>query len=215
LYIEGATYDSETETWVATGGDTVRLWCIGAVDDFGTIENVRLAVSYVPGTDPVNISLTPTQADGDGSYMGVNDPSTPAAPTYIQTVNDGSAPVLGDGGSLADHGIFNQPGVEWQEFMLGDFTLTDSNIGDFINAFPTELNKDGQVNVYEVAITGVDEVHFDLYDTLYSNQHAVFAPFSHDAEGGGEPPVPEPGTIALLGLGTLVLAGRGFRSRKK
>ena len=96
LYIEGATYDSDTETWVATDGDTVRLWCIGAVGDVGTILNVRLAVSYIPGEDPVSITLTPTVADGDGSYMGVNDPLAPDAPTFIQTVNDGSTPGLGD-----------------------------------------------------------------------------------------------------------------------
>jgi hypothetical protein len=215
LYIEGATYDSETETWVATGTDTVRLWCIGATGDVGSILNVRLAVAYIPDNGAVTVNLTPTQADGDGSYMGVNDPSTPGAPTSLGTHTDG-APQLTDGSYLPDHGIYNQEGVEWQEFGLGDFTLTDSNIGDFIGAFPTELNKDGQINVYEVSISGVDAVHFDLYDTVEGANHAIFAPFSHDAGGGGDiPPVPEPGTVALIGLGTLILAGRGFRGRKK
>ena len=44
VYLEGATYDTATETWVADIGDPLRLWVIGNVGSHGTISNVRLAV---------------------------------------------------------------------------------------------------------------------------------------------------------------------------
>ena len=71
----------------------------------------------------------------------------------------------------------------------------------------------GQINVYRVEITGYDMVHFDAFDHMVSGDHIryVKAPFSHDASGGGTPPIPEPGTLALLGGG---LAGLAMRRRR-
>jgi hypothetical protein len=63
-------------------------------------------------------------------------------------------------------------------------------------------------------------LHFDLYNTTVKNNGNItvddFAPFSHDAQSGpGLPPtnvdVPEPSTIAILGLGLL---GIGLARRK-
>ena len=215
IYVEGATYDTGTESWVLSDpGGTVRLWTIGNTDgpgSHGDISNVRLAIAYTSNNGPVNINLTPTTT---GGYGGFTDPSTPSAPTYIQTVTDGSAPVLTDGGDLPNHGIYSMAGVMWQEFSLGDFTLEDSPVADFIDDFPTSgIRADSaQINVYEVSVTGADWFHFDLYDSVQSPNRAVFAPFSHDGETGDGPPVPEPGTIALVGLGLLsVVAARRVR----
>ena len=43
LYIEGATYDDNTETWVLSGEDDFKLWVIGDVGSYGTISDVKLA----------------------------------------------------------------------------------------------------------------------------------------------------------------------------
>lgn len=214
LYVEGGTYDPSTETWVAAGGDTIRLWCIGNVageGGHGAIFDVRLAIAYAdPEGSPVNITLTPNTT---GGYGGFTDPSTPSAPTFIQTVTDGSRPVLSDGNLLEPHGIYGV-GTFWQEFLLGDLALTDSPIADFITTFPAPgAPNEGEISVYEVTVTGTDWVHFDLYDATESPVHAWFAPYSHDAETG--PPVPEPGTVALISLGTMILAGSGFRRRRR
>jgi hypothetical protein len=65
--------------------------------------------------------------------------------------------------------------------------------------------------VYELDFGGVPvgtSFHFDLYDHYYNqNEVAVYtkAPFSHDGE---TTTVPEPGTLALMGIGAAGLAAR-------
>lgn len=211
LYVEGATYDATTESWVSTG-PSFTLWVIGNTGWNGTIHDVRMSVAY-DESETVNLSFTPSTTGNLGNFT---DPSTPAAPTYLQTVTDGSAPLLGDGSSLPPHGIFNQPGVDWHEFALGDFTLTDSPLADFINAFPanpTKLNQ-AQINVYDVEITGTASlVQFDVYDHVAgrNNVYYKFAPFSHNAETG-DTPVPEPGSVLLCAVG---LAGWAAVRRRR
>jgi hypothetical protein len=214
LYVEGSTYDEGTETWVLTGaGDPVTLWTIGNVDgpgSHGSIHDVRLSIAYAdPGGAEPTISLTPTTTGGLG---GFTDPSTPGAPTYIQTVTDGSSPVLEGGGSMGPHGIYGS-GTHWQEFLLGDFTLTDSPMADFISAFPSaDFPGTGQINAYEIIVDGPTVYHLDLYGYTGSGDKTKprFAPFSHDVS---VIPNPEPATVALLGLGLLGLGAR-FRRKK-
>ena len=120
-------------------------------------------------------------------------------PTFIGTSADGAVPLLGDGSPLATHGIYG-PGVSFLEFNLGDFTLTDSPIGDY-QGLPVSFPELGPISVYSVSVTGFESgVHFDVYDHIVVGKDGaqlkyVFAPFSHDAE------VPEPAAGLLLLLG--------------
>ena len=211
IYIEGATFDALTETWVVNNTGSLRLWAVANVGAKGPIDGVKLSAAYSSAYAPT-FSITGSTT---GGYNGFVDPSAAANPTYVQTVTDGSAPVLGDGSSLPSHGIYGT-GTYWQEFALGDFTLTDSYITDFNGSTdsPVPGSAMGQINVYDVNIAGVPlggTVHFDLYDHYYNKQGAqyTFAPFSHDGETTN---VPEPGTIALLGMG---IAGLGYRMRRR
>lgn len=196
LYVEGGAYDPTTETWVVdyTIGTPLRLWTIGNVAGSGgkgTIHDVKLAVAY-DSASGVSIGLTPSTTGGLG---GFTDPSTPIAAVFSKTVTDGSTPTLSDGSSLPTHGVYGS-GTDWQEFLLGDFSLTDSPVADFISVFPSApAVPEGQINVYEVLVTGTDHVHFDLYNSVISGTkvRAVNAPFSHDGEGNGEEPPPPPG----------------------
>jgi hypothetical protein len=206
LYIEGATYDETTESWVTTSG-TFNLWVIGNVDGPGgsgdPILDVKLAAAFVTG-DPGSILLAPTTTGL------VADPSTPDAPIFLGASADGAIPQLYNGSSLATHGIYG-PAVSFFEWSLGDFDRTDSPIGDFIDAFPTALAPNaGQINVYTVTVAGFEHgLHFDVYNHVEGERHASFGPFSHDASA-----VPEPRAALLFAVGGLVaaLAGRARRS---
>ena len=68
------------------------------------------------------------------------------------------------GKSLANHGTYGD-GWEWQEFLLGDFTLSDSPIADFFDVFPTVGVADGQINVYEIVIDGI-KTNVPLHERL-------------------------------------------------
>lgn len=171
IYIEGATYDTNTETWT-TSESEFDLWVIGDVDAQGTILGVKLTASFFGLSGTMTVTPTTTSL--------ITDPSTPAAPTVFAT---------GTGGHtvLPDHGIFNDPTmVGWTDFSLGDMSLTDSPIADFNGneIFPTVFPDNGQVNVYHIVMEGWTKVHFDAYGETVnsSNGKKSFwkSPFSHE-----------------------------------
>ena len=152
---------------------------------------------------------------GDGNVFGSDYNVSPSGNIVVL---NGESPVLGTGKALPAHGIFGD-GVVWEEFGLGDFTATDSQIGDFINEFPSSFPSTGQINIYEVSVTGGSgaTIHFDLYDTVASRNHvkAKFAPFSHDADGDSNI-APEPTScVVWTVLAFAAIAGGARRSRSR
>jgi hypothetical protein len=206
LYIEGAVYDSASESWDISfqAGSSVRLWAIGnlaGAGGKGALSNVRLAVAYdhVTSGPAPSITLTPTQVGSAYSMFGDLNPA--ATPLWLQTVTTGVLPRISNSRTLAPHGVYG-PGTDWQEFLLGNFTAPDSYGGDFIHALPTPSATLGyQINAYDIAISGTERVHFDLYG-IDKKSKAIFAPFSHDATARQTPAssVPDGGlTFALYG----------------
>lgn len=203
IYLEGANYNTLTESWeILNGSGSARLWVIGNVKSNEAIVDVHLAVSYSAADAPFTIELTPSTT---GGYNGFTDSSIPVTPTYLQTVTDGSLPRLGDGSELPNHGGFG-PGIDWQEFLLGDFDQNDSPIADFSDHLPSPNTKKlGQINVYDISVNSTKSVtlHFDVYDHYYAKNKVkcVFAPFSHDGDGTlVAVPAPAGAFLVLMGL---------------
>jgi len=238
-YLEGGTYDTETESWYlapegSSAGKPFRLWVIGNTSWKGTIEDVRLSMAYSAehriydeyGNIVRDLVVTLTRATTGQGVDGFFDPSLPEPPQFIQYGDAGTVPLLGDGKPLPAHGIFG-PDTVWQEWHLGDFTLQDSPIGDFIGDLPPpDTSTLGQINVYEISILFNDgdsahgvSVHFDAYNHVEGKNHAFyrFAPFSHDTDADVDV-IPEPGSlVGLVGilLGASVFGGRSLLRRRR
>ncbi|HEX2677666.1 MAG TPA: choice-of-anchor N protein [Polyangiales bacterium] len=222
LYVEGGTYDSQTQTWVgsSTTGSSARLWVIGDTGAAGvtSLSDIHLSAVYDVGQTAPTVSFTGSTTGGFG---GFTDSSTAGSVGYVQTVTGGT-PTLQDGSSLPSHGEYGA-NRQWQEFSLGDFTLKDSPIADFSGAFPSVgLSNSAQINVYSVTFSQAGNYHFDAWGwenssvgkkIVQTSSQVVFAPFSHDAEVNVTS-VPEldgsaAGTsFALLCAGALVVTGR-------
>lgn len=241
LYVEGATYDAEHESWVfdiIESNGKARIWTIGNTagpGSKGDILDVKLSIAYPDlfessGPD-LGFSLTGSTINADFEFYddlidfdSEPDPDEPYPSELgmFQWKDDGSAPTLNDGRLLAPHGVYEE-GTEWQEFLLDDFNTSESPIGDFVAGFPDDFKPDSaQINVYDFSLdpskipdTEDFFLHFDLYNHVEGANHAVFAPFSHDAGTGVNERVPVPPTGALLAgaLATLCI-WNGCRRRR-
>lgn len=196
LYINGATYDNVSETWTINS-NSFDLWVLGDVGHVGAIYGVNLAASFY-GTGTMNIAA-----------VGVTGAPVNKGSDEAQFAGTGFDQGVGTHAEYADANSHNFWGI-------GDFTRTTDLIGDYTGGLPTSYPDLGQINIYHIDISGYDMVHFDAFDHVVSEDHSryVKAPFSHDADGGGTtPPVPEPGTLALMGGGLAGLAMRRIRRK--
>jgi len=173
IYVEGATYDPNTETWVTSQTD-FKLWVVGDVDAFGPISGTTLTASFFGFGG--SITFTPA------TTMLITDPSVPGAPV-LMTSGVGEHPVL------PPHGIFNDVTLNhWEDYAIGNMALTDSPIGDYNGSpsWPASFPDNGQVNVYDVHVEGWTKVHFDAYgttiDTMDGKETTWRTPNSHDGQ---------------------------------
>ena len=219
IYIPGATYDTETQTWVINSYD-YDLWVIGAHE---TIYDVKIALAVPTGEDGT-INITWNQGklvDNDGEIVDGEIVKEPffqetldetidyLTNPYISFVEDGT-PTMGDGTSLPPHGVFP---TSYYEYFLGDFG-TNQTVYNYIPGDEWMDSAPGETKKFAISVseyTTVDIVAYDHYFQSDETAKYKFTPFSHD--GGSE--IPEPATLLLLGSGLIGLAGWGRKKSKK
>lgn len=230
LYIEGAVYDTDTESWykeaASNGSEPVRVWAIGYASqarELLDIVDVKLSIAYSVAWEsnghlPIRLTSSTT-----GEYGGFTDGSTPVEVGQPKYGAEGTVPMYGPPDNLKPlpaHGEYGS-GIVWQEFLLGDFDLNDSPIADFspvggTSTIPAPTSKFGQINVYEVwlDIPSAHDVrlHFDLYNHILGTNRGIFAPFSHDADGTTRY---VPGPSAIVGLCSMGLTALGLFRRRR
>ena len=205
---EGATgvwsYDNGTQTWVTNSS---------------TFSVIATANSNTAGANGSYAWDTAGAVTRTAYFVLAGVPGTLVTDGFDVTVKNGGGalsiydsgygtPPIEDPNSIAGHGIYDSY-FEIYQFNYDDGLTTISNTqpggtGDtgagYIESFEITINS------FDPAISGI---HMDLFTVIgdgildlgSSDKKTVkaFAPFSHDAEVT----VPEPGTLALLGLGLL------------
>jgi hypothetical protein len=202
LFIEGATYDWGSQTWVTQSGG-FDLYVISAENSKSDVI-VSLALAQADIRDNVNINFGGHQVQSDDWLWGY-------API-------GNEPDAWNGGTdLPRHGVFP---TWYTEMHTGAYDIASAvgdvqpnSNGDYWNPSTSlgQTSAFGQVKRFHVETGGTFSfVHFDAYTLNPDGTIDQFAPFSHDAETISS--VPEPGTLALLSTGLL---GLGVYVRKR
>ena len=203
LGIGDGVYDPVTETVIASSNPFTLYAFLNDSTLLG--ETFYISAAVTPQYGPTGGDLGSFTFDGETIDVTA-DMTYGTPPIELAPLN------VFEAGDLSKHGIFNTYYREF-DFTFNTSSQTDSfNVQDNPGMVPTAGS--GMYYVaFNVDTSGLDypyAIHFDLYSkSADGTSIGIFAPFSHDAQS----PVPEPGTLTLLGTGILAI-GAAFKLRK-
>ena len=215
------TYDTVTDTWVHSGAQPVTLGAYANADPSVTT-GVSGSYAWAAGDITRYAYLVVAAMPDLGDIGDILDVSVSGA---TQVASGYGTPPVEDPNSIAPHSIFDTY-FEVYEFQFDGPVITIENTqppgGD-----PGKGYREAFSITWSDLTTNedVDGIHFDLFTVAGDGRYIpggsddrqlvnAVAPFSHDAETGssgtpgeGTPGegtgVPEPSTLALLGLGMI------------
>lgn len=168
---------------------------------------------YLPGP--------PSTTTNDVYANGVDPSAAESSPNVVSIFSNTYAAFDERYGTIHAHFDVAQTSVSIDVYMENGAEGYGSNGIAFMNVFNTGGTGIGTVvngamgswNTLTFTGTDIKDVYFSV-DYKGQNTYGYFDNFSY-GENGGPPPVPEPGTMMLLGSGLVGLVGFGRRRLKK
>ena len=169
LYIDGAGYDHDTETWLIESESQFDLYVVGAIptgDEM--LENVKLVISTDSETEPVGtVMINGNSLPDDGWEFG-SPPFPPVFPPH--------------GVFPAWYFVFDMDDLQ---AIGGVGNAVPDSAGEFFDPSEGYLDDEshlGEIRSFDIDVSGeLTNLHFDACMIEEDGRIGRHAPFSHDA----------------------------------